>query len=190
MDHVGRQLQLRDVLLVVDDPGHLGRIEAELVDQHLARPHAGRHRVGAHADLLAFEILRGLDPGIRAYQQAAMVKAAHDEDRQRDERRAIGTGDDVSGRRQFADVEFDVAHHAAEGADLRLDGDELGVHAFDGNGSVADGRRVRVFSDGDLEVDFFGQLPLQVSAGVGASALTPRRQLNEGSSAGRVVSMG
>src|SRR5262249_55194224 len=138
--------------------GDLGGVQAELVDQHLAGPHAGGHRVGTHADLLALEVLGRVDAGVGAHQQAAVVEAADHEDGQADERGAGRAGGDVGGGGDLADVELDVAHHAAERADLRLDGHELRVHAFDGDGAVTDGRGVRVFRDGDLEVDFlFGQ---------------------------------
>jgi hypothetical protein len=140
----------------------LDRVDAEFVHQHLAQPHAGGDRISAHADLLAFQVFRGLDASVRTHQHAAVVEAAHDKDRQADERRAVGTGDDVGGRRQFANIEFDVAHHAAEGADLRLDGDEFGIHALDGDGAVADGGGMGMLGDRDLERDFLGQLELLV----------------------------
>jgi hypothetical protein len=130
------------------------------VDQHLARPHARRHRVGAHAHFLAFEVLRRVDAGVRTHEQAAMMEAAHDEHRQRDKGCAIGAGDDIGGRGQFADIEFDVAHHAAERADLRLNRHEFRVHALDGNGAVADRRRMRMLGDGNFEPHFLSQLHL------------------------------
>ena len=77
VDDVGRQLQLTDVLLVVDHPGHLGAVEAVLVDQDAARPNSRRHRIGPHADLLAFEVARRLDTGIGPHQKPAVVKRAH-----------------------------------------------------------------------------------------------------------------
>jgi hypothetical protein len=57
-----------------------------------------------------------------------------------------GAGDDVGGRCQLADVEFDVPHHSAEHTDLWLDSDEFGIHALDGDGPVAN-----VVNDGDVE---------------------------------------
>ena len=59
------------------------------------------------------------------------MKPAHDEDRQRDERRAERACDHVGGRRHLADVELDVANHAAERADDGNDLDEIGVDALD-----------------------------------------------------------
>ena len=77
------------------------------------------------------------------------------------------------------DVEFDIAHHPAKRTDLRLNGDELGIHAFDGNGAVADSRCMRMLSDGNLERDFSGQHPLLEWFVAG-----------DGISAWRIVSMG
>jgi len=87
-----------------------------------------------------------------------MMKTTAPQDRQADERRTVSTGDDISGRRQFADIKFDVAHHASKRADLWLDRDELGIHALNGNGTVADSRGMRMLSDCDFEWDFLGQL--------------------------------
>ena len=39
MDHVGRQLQGRDVLFVIDDPCHTGGVEAVFVDEDAAWDH-------------------------------------------------------------------------------------------------------------------------------------------------------
>ena len=59
------------------------------------------------------------------------METARHENRQGDERRAVSARDDIGRRRELAHVEFDLAHHAPKGADLRLDRDELGVHALD-----------------------------------------------------------
>ena len=60
----GGSFSVGHVLLVVDHPGDLGGVEAVFVDEDAARPHAGGDRIGAHADLLAFQVLRHLDAGI------------------------------------------------------------------------------------------------------------------------------
>jgi hypothetical protein len=154
MDHVRRQLQLRHMLLVIDHPGDLRVVEAIFVDEHLPDPHAGRHRIGAHADALAFQVLGHLDASLGADEHARMMEAPDDEDRQRHERRAIGAGDDIGGRRQLAHVELDVADHPAERADLRLHRDELGLDAFDLDAAVADRRGVRMFRDRHFQMYF------------------------------------
>src|SRR6266702_6183997 len=148
------------MLLVIHHPGHLRRIEAEFVHQDLTRPCASRDRIGAYPYLLALEIPGRLDPRVWAYQQPGVVEAPDDKDGKRDERRAICACDDVGRWRQFAHVELDVANHAAEGADLRMDCDELGVNAFDRDGAVTDRRGMRMVSNCDLEVHFLGQLSL------------------------------
>ena len=80
-----------------------------------------------------------------------MVKRAHHEDRQRHERRAIGAGNDVGGRRQFADVELDLAHHPAEGPDLRLHVREMRFDALDRNAARQNGLRVGEFGNGECQ---------------------------------------
>ncbi len=161
MGDVGRQLQRGDMFLVIDHPVDLGIVDAELLDQDRAGPHAGGDRIGAHADPSALEILGHLDVGVGTDQQAGMVETPQHEDRQRLERRAVGAGDDVGGRSQFADVELDLTDHPAEGRDLRLDRDDLGLDALDRNGAVADGGGMRRLGDGDLEMDLghWGFLP-------------------------------
>ena len=156
LDVVG-ELHLLDVLLVVDPPGDLVVVDAELVDQHLARPHAGGDRIGAHAGLLALKVLGRADPRVGPDEQPRMVEAAHDEDRQRDERLPVGARDDVGRRRDLADVELQVAHHPAERADLRLHRDELGLDALDRDLAGLDRHRMRMIRDRDLQFHLLGQ---------------------------------
>src|SRR5208282_5337380 len=128
MHHVGRQLERRDVLFVVYHPRYLGGIEVIFIDEYAARPDAGSHRIGAHAHFLAFEVLRLPDSGIRPHHKAAMVETAHEKYGQRDVWSAAGTRDHIGGRRHLADVKFEIAHHAPEGAD---DGHHLNEVRFD-----------------------------------------------------------
>jgi hypothetical protein len=81
-----------------------------------------------------------------------MVEPAHHEDRQRDVGRAARPRDHVGGRRQLADVEFEVAHHAPERADDRLHLDEVRGDALDGNAAVLHRGRVAVSGNRDIEL--------------------------------------
>ena len=72
------------------------------------------------------------------------MEAAHDEDRQRHERRPDRASDDIGGRRQFADVKLDIAHHAPESPDLRLHVNEIGVDSTDRNAPFLERGRVRI----------------------------------------------
>ncbi len=147
----GGSFERGDVLLVVHHPGDLGGIEAVFVDEDAAGPHAGRHRIGAHADLLAFEVLGQLDPGIRPHDEAAVMKAAHEEDRQRDVGSTVRARDHIGRRRHLADVELELAHHPPEGLDDRLHLDDIGVDAFDRHAAVLDRGGVAVAADRDLQ---------------------------------------
>jgi len=131
VDDVRRQLELGDMLLVVDDPCDLRGIEATFINQNAPCPDAGRHRIRAYAHLSAFEVLRRADACIRADEQAGVMKAPHDEDRQGDKGGAIGSRDHISCRRKLADVKLDLPDHAPEGGDLRLDGHNVSIDAFD-----------------------------------------------------------
>jgi hypothetical protein len=71
-----------------------------------------------------------------------MMKAAHDEDRQRHEWRIVGARDDVGRRCELTHVEFDVPHHAPISGDLRLHVDELRLNALEANVTVFQRRRV------------------------------------------------
>src|SRR5262249_55431760 len=84
------------------NPGHLRDVDAVVVLQDAARPDAGRHRVGAHARLLPFEVLGAADAAILAVHEAAVVEAPHDEDGERPERRAERSRDHVGGGRHLA----------------------------------------------------------------------------------------
>ena len=128
-----------------------GGVETVLVDEDAARPDAGGHRIGAHADLLALEILRHLDAGIRPHDEAAVMEAPHEEDRQRDEGRAARARDHVGGGRQLADVELDVAHHAAERGDDRHHLDEVRLDVPDRDVCGLQGAGVAVAADRDLQ---------------------------------------
>jgi hypothetical protein len=120
----------RHVLLVVDHPGDLRGAHVVFVGENTARPDAGRDRVGADADLLALEVLRHLDAGVGPHDETAVMKPSHDEDRQRDERCAERACDHVGGGRHLADVELDVANHAAKRTDDGHHFDEIRVDAL------------------------------------------------------------
>jgi hypothetical protein len=145
------------MLFVIDDPGDLGGVEPEFVDQDAARPHARRDRIGAHAHLPALEILRMFDSCVRADQEPAVVEAAHDENRQGNERSPIRAGDDVGGRGDLADVELDPADHAAERADLRNDLNEVRRDAGNRHLAAQQGRRVGIARDCEVQLHVVGQ---------------------------------
>ena len=151
MHHIRGQLERRDVLLVIDHPGDFRRIEAVFVDEDAARPHPGGDGIGAHADLLALEILRRLDAGIGAHDEAAVMKAAHQEDRQRNEGSAERAGDHVGRRCHLADVELDIAHHAPERADDGHDLDEVGLYSRDRRSAALDVLGVAVGGDRNFQ---------------------------------------
>ena len=80
-----------------------------------------------------------------------MVEAAHDEDRQRDIGGAERARDHVGGRRHLADVELEVAHHAAERLDDRRHLDEVGIDALDRDASILDGLGMAIAADRNLQ---------------------------------------
>src|SRR6266446_6529666 len=151
MHHIRGQLERRDVFLVIDHPGHLGRIETVFVDEDAPRPHAGGDGIGAHADLLALEVFRLLDAGIGTHDEPAVMKTAHQEDRQRNERGAERAGNHVGRRRHLADVEFEIAHHAPERADDGHDLDEVGLYPRDRDRPALDVLGVAVGGDRNLQ---------------------------------------
>src|SRR4029077_1973403 len=102
------------------------------------------------------EILWMLYAGIGAHQQPAVMKAPHHEDRQRYKGSAQSTRDNVCGRRDIADIEFDLPDHPTVSADLRHDSNEVRLDTFDRNGAAQDGRRVRILADSKIELDFIG----------------------------------
>jgi hypothetical protein len=145
---VWRQFQRLYMFFVVHHPGYLRRVEPVLLVIDAARPHAGRDGIGAYADALAFEILGMADIRFRTDQHAAMVEGTEDEDRQRDERCPERARDEIGRRRQLADVEFETAHHAPEGGDLRHDVDELRFNPGNGRTPALDGFRMRIIANG------------------------------------------
>src|SRR5882724_1332120 len=91
------------------------------------------------------------DAGVRPHDEAAMMETAHQEDRQRDVGRAACARDHIGRRRHLADVELDVANHAAERLDDRYHLDEIGVDALDRDAAVLDRAGMAVAADGDLQ---------------------------------------
>ena len=150
---VGRQLELRDMLLVIDDPGHLGGVEPEFIDQDAAGPDPGRDRVGPHADLLALEVLGLADAGVVAHEETRVMKSPLEEDRDGGERRPVSFRDDVGRRRELADVECDVAHHLPKCEDLRLHLDVGQRRALDRHVAVLEGRCVTMRAQGRREIE-------------------------------------
>src|SRR5262245_4081150 len=148
---IGRQLQRLHMLLIVDHPGHLRTVEPVVVDQDATGPHPRGHRIGAHSNFLAFEVLRIADVGVRAHQQSTMMKAARDKDRQSNERPTERTGHDVGCRGNLANVEFDVADHAPIGGDLRLNLDEIGSNPLDRDAARKDGPCVGVVGNSEIQ---------------------------------------
>lgn len=149
--HVWRQRKRRNVLLVIHDPSDLGRIEAVFVGKDAPGPHPRGDRIGAHADFVAFKIFRHLDSRIGPHHEAAVMEQPHEEDRQRNEGRSARPRDHVSRGRYFADVELEIAHHAAVSADDRHDLDKVRVHSLDGDSAVLERLRVTVRTDRDIE---------------------------------------
>jgi len=47
-----QQLELRHMLLIINDPDNLGRIKAVVIDQNVARPYARRQGISTNPDLL------------------------------------------------------------------------------------------------------------------------------------------
>ena len=97
-----------------------------------------------------------------------MMEAALEEDRQCRERRAMGLRDDVSRRRQLADVEGDIAHHLAEGEDLRLHFLELERDPLRRDFPLLERRGVPIRAQGDGQV--------QTSRRFGTQGASPRWQ--------------
>src|SRR5215467_15626103 len=145
------------MFFVIDDPGDRGGVESVFIDQYAARPHARRHRISADADFSTLEVLRMPDAGIRTDQQAAVVEATSDKNRQRDERRAVSAGNDVGRWRDLAHVEFDVTDHSTVRGDLRNHLNEIRRNAFDANRAIEERRGVRIARNCDVQFDVIRQ---------------------------------
>ena len=122
-------------------------VEPVLVDEDAARPHSGGDGISAYSDPFAFQVSRYLDSRIRANHEAAVMKPAHQENRQGNEWSAERARDHVGGRRHLADIELDIAHHAPECPYDGYDLDEVPLHSCDGNRPVLDSLGVPVGGD-------------------------------------------
>jgi len=78
-----------------------------------------------------------------------MMTPPLEEDGEGDEGRSICLRDHVGGGRELANVKFDLPDHAPEGGDLRLDGDDFGIDAFDRNRTVPNRGGMRIVGYGD-----------------------------------------
>src|SRR5262249_3677238 len=92
--------------------------------------------------------------GLDVHQDGAVVERAHQKDRHRGHRFAVGLGADVGGDRHLADVEVVAAHHAAERGDEGID-----LLEIEGEGARFDGavleRLVVALAAGDgFELEF------------------------------------
>ena len=85
-----------------------------------------------------------------------MMEVAHQKDRQRNKGCAERAGDEICRRRQLANIEFMLAHHAAKGADLRNDIDKFEIDAFGFNVARLDGFDMGIVANGDGEFDIAG----------------------------------
>jgi hypothetical protein len=151
LHYVGRQLQLSDVLLVVDDPSHLRIVHAVLVHQYAARPRASRDGVCPHPYFLPFEILGSVNSRVGAADDAPVMKAAQHKYRQGNKRRAKRARDDIGRCGKLAHVELNVSHHAAKGGNDGLDADEIRLDALDRNASILKRCCVSVVGDGHFQ---------------------------------------
>src|SRR5690349_12191145 len=92
-------------------------VDAVVVLQDRARPQTGRYCVATiDADLFSFQVLWSRDAGLRVVHDSAMMEGSDQEYRKCGKSLPVNTGCDVGGQRQLADVEFQFAHHTAEGA--------------------------------------------------------------------------
>jgi hypothetical protein len=87
-----RQIELQllvapRLLLAPGVIGDAGGIDAVLVGQDAANPHRRGHLVFRHADALAHQVLRALDPAFRRDEDATVAEQARREHRDRHERR-------------------------------------------------------------------------------------------------------
>jgi hypothetical protein len=105
-----------------------------------------------------------------------MMKPPLEEDRQGDEGRSICPGDHISRGRELANIKFYLPDHTPEGGDLRLDGNDFGIDAFDWNRSVPDRGGMWVLGYGDRQAKAGWQLNI-----VHAMPLTLEHQLLRGS---------
>src|SRR5258707_15820806 len=112
MNHIGRKFELPHMFFIIDGPGDFRGVKSRFVDQYATRSRARCNRIGADAYFPALEVLRMRDAGIRTDQEAAVVEAARDENRQRDERCTVSAGNDVGGGSDLAHVEFDLTDHS------------------------------------------------------------------------------
>ena len=69
MGDVWRQSELRDVLFVVDHPGHLGAIEPKLIFQNPPRPDARGNGPGTDADFFSLKVLRAANKQSRLHEK-------------------------------------------------------------------------------------------------------------------------
>ena len=141
----------RDMGILGGDPGDALRVHVVVGLQDAAQPDAGGLRIGAHADALADQVLRAAYRRVAPAHQRTVMEAAHQHDRQADDRLGVGVRLGQRGQRDLAQVEVERAHHAAERAgDLRhlL---EIEAHAIRRDAAVFQRHRVRVAGNGGAE---------------------------------------
>jgi hypothetical protein len=148
---VRRIVVLGEVAVVQRHPGDLVEVDAVFVAQDAADPQRGGLGIGAHADLLALDVLRVQVAEVAVEAGAVVLEAPRDRGRQQHVGLAVGfrlqEGDD----RQFAGVEGVFAHHRLEAVVGRVraaevEVDDVGLHA-----AVAQRLGDRVFGQVDAQ---------------------------------------
>ena len=80
--HIARRLKFGDVFIAGQNPCDLGQVNAMVVLQHPARPHASRHGVAAiDTDLPTFQVLRTVNAERRVVDNCRVMKGAHQKNR-------------------------------------------------------------------------------------------------------------
>jgi hypothetical protein len=151
MNDIGWQLERGDMLFIVNNPRHLGRIETVFVNKNSARPNPGGHGIRAHTNSLTFEILWMLDASIGPNNETAMMETTHHKDWQGDIGGAAGPRNHVGGRRHFRNVKFDISDHTAKRLDNRLHLDHIGVNTFKRHAAILDCSGMSIGTDRDLQ---------------------------------------
>ena len=100
--------------LLERQPLHARDVDAVVFHQDRADPGAGRHRVGAHADALAVQVLGLERAALGVVDEIRVLEARHHHEWQQPIRLAMRLGDELRHDRHLGDLELEIAHHALE----------------------------------------------------------------------------
>jgi hypothetical protein len=128
--HVGRLFVLGQMRVLERHPRNAAVIDAVVVRENAAHPHAGRLRVRANADAFAIQLTRRQRAALRVVEDRVVLTSSERRRGQQHVRLAVLESLQIGIQRNFAEVVLQLAHHRLEFREHRLHIGEVERHQW------------------------------------------------------------